>query len=218
MDLLDVMRERHSVRQYEDRPIPEEIRRQLTEKTAKLNEESGLCIQIFFDEPECFRASKPHYGNFAGARNYLAIVGKKSADLDETAGYYGEELVLFMQQLGLGSCWVALTHGKTKAVVRKGEKQVIVVPFGYGKTKGVQHKSKPAEKLCEVAGEMPDWFRTGMEAACLAPTAVNQQKFLIRWDGKKLSAKVRGIGAYTKVDLGIVKHDFERASGHSFDE
>ena len=64
---------------------------------------------------------------------------------------------------------------------------------------------------------MPDWFRRGMEAALLSPTAVNQQKFLISWDGQRLSGKVKGAGFYTKVDLGIVKRDFELASGHRFD-
>jgi nitroreductase len=160
MDKLEIIKERHSVRQYEDRPIPENIRKQLKEKSEKLNGESGLHIQLFFDEPECFKASKPHYGNFAGAKNYFVIVGKRNADLEEKAGYYGEELVLFMQELGLGSCWVALTHGRTKAVVGKDEKQVIVVAFGYGRTQGVQHKSKPCEDLCSVAGEMPEWFRS----------------------------------------------------------
>ena len=52
----------------------------------------------------------------------------------------------------------------------------------------------------------------------LSPTAVNQQKFLISYDGKKLSAKVNGRGFFSKVDLGIVKCDFELASGHTFDE
>ena len=30
---------------------------------------------------------------------------------------------------------------------------------------------------------MPDWFREGVVAALLAPTAVNQQKFFISRDG-----------------------------------
>jgi nitroreductase len=218
MENIDIMKARHSVRQYEDKPVPEEIKRQIIEKAAMLNDKSGLNTQLFFNEPECFKAAKPHYGNFVGARNYFVIVGKRDADLEERAGYYGEDLVLFLQSLGLGSCWVALTHGKTKAVVQREEKQVIVVAFGYGKTPGVQHKSRPVETLCSVTGEMPDWFKTGMEAACLSPTAMNQQKFLISWDGEKLSAKVKGLGVYTKLDLGIVKHDFELASGHKFDE
>lgn len=217
MEIIEVMRARHSVRQYTDQPIPEDVRGRLSDEVAKLNAEGGLNMQLFFDEPECFKAGKPHYGQFSGARNYLAIVGKKAPDLDERAGYYGEPFVLLAQELGLNSCWVALTHGKTKAAVGQGEKLVIVIPFGYGKTQGVAHKSKPVEDLCSVAGEAPEWFTAGMEAAALSPTAMNQQKFLIGWDGHKLTAKVRGIGAYAKVDLGIVKRDFELASGRRFD-
>lgn len=217
MGMIDIMRSRHSVRQYTDKAITEDIKKQLIAEVEKLNNESGLKMQLFFDEPECFKAGKTHYGSFSGARNYLAIVGKKGSDVDEKAGYYGEQFVLLAQSLGLNSCWVALTHGKTKAIIGQGEKLIIVVPFGYGKTQGVQHKSKSIKTLSEVTGDMPDWFQIGMEAAMLSPTAMNQQKFVISWDGKNLSAKVKGLGAYTKVDLGIVKCDFELASGQQFD-
>lgn len=217
MDILETMRARHSVRQYEDRAIPEDVRKQLSDEVAKLNQQSGLHMQLFFDEPECFDSARAHYGKFSGASNYLAIVGKKSADLGEQAGYWGERIVLLAQNLGLNSCWVGLTHGKSHAVIGAGEKQVIVVSLGYGKTQGAAHRSKPLEELCSVRGEMSDWFRRGMEAAMLAPTAVNQQKFLIVWDGAHLSAKVKGSGFFAKTDLGIVKCNFELASGHRFD-
>ena len=217
MDLTEAMRSRHSVRQYEDKAIPQDIRQKLEDEVEKLNQESGLHMQLFFDEPECFDSARAHYGKFSGVANYLAIVGKKSSDLDEKAGYWGEQVVLLAQSLGLNSCWVAMTHGKSKALIAKDERQVIIVTLGYGKTQGVAHKTKPMSDLCSVAGEMPDWFRRGMEAALLSPTAVNQQKFLISWDGQRLTGKVKGAGFYTKVDLGIVKRDFELASGHRFD-
>ena len=47
----------------------------------------------------------------------------------------------------------------------------------------------------------------------LAPTAMNQQKFLFELNGDKVSAKVSGFGFYTKIDLGIVKYHFEAATG-----
>lgn len=218
MDYLSIMKERHSVRQYKDDPIPEEIRKSLTEEVEKQNKESGLHMQIFFDEPKCFDSLMSHYGKFSGVKNYLAIVGKKGSDLEEKAGYYGEKIVLLAQSQGINSCWVGLTHGKSKAVIEKGEKLVIIIALGYGKTQGAAHKSKPMEKLSSVKGDMPDWFKTGMEGAMLAPTAVNQQKFLISYDGSKLTAKVNGSGFFTKVDLGIVKCDFELASEHAFDK
>lgn len=216
-EIIELMRERHSVRQYTDLPIPQDVREKLLTEMTRLNRESGLHMQLFFDEPECFDSAMAHYGNFTGVRNYLAIVGKKSADLEEKSGYYGEKIVLLAQSLGLNSCWVGLTHGKSHAEIGRGEKQVIVVSLGYGEDQGVTRKTKTIEQLCQVAGEMPDWFRAGMEGALLAPTAVNQQKFLITWDGQDLAARVNGRGFFSKTDLGIVKCHFELASGHAFD-
>lgn len=217
MDILYIMKQRHSVRQYLDKPIPEDIRNKLQEEVIKQNTESGLHMQLFFDEPDCFNSMMAHYGQFTDVRNYLAIVGKKDSDLDEKAGYYGEKIVLLAQSLGLNSCWVGLTHGKSHAVIEKGEKLTIIISLGYGENQGIAHKSKPMEQLCSVAGDKPDWFQRGMEAAILSPTAVNQQKFLICYDGNKLTAKLNGTGFFTKTDLGIVKCDFEMASGHTFD-
>lgn len=59
---------------------------------------------------------------------------------------------------------------------------------------------------------MPEWFKKGMEAAILAPTATNQQKFLITLDGNALKAKAL-MGFYSKLDLGIVKYHFEIGAG-----
>jgi len=46
----------------------------------------------------------------------------------------------------------------------------------------------------------------------LAPTAMNQQKFIFELSGEKATAK-SGSGFYTKVDLGIAKLHFELAAG-----
>ena len=107
MDPIEIMKQRHSVRQYLDKPIPAEIRTQLDSYVAELNKESQLNIQIIYDEPNCFNSFMAHYGKFSGVSNYIAIVGKKEKDLEEKAGYYGEKLVLKAQELGLNTCWVA---------------------------------------------------------------------------------------------------------------
>ena len=154
-----------------------------------------------------------HYGKFSGVQNYIALVGPKSPSLDETLGYYGEQLVLRAQELGLNTCWVAMTHGKSRAEIARGEKQVCLIALGYGSTTGVAHKSKALPELCNVRDEMPEWFLRGMEAAQLAPTAMNQQKFFLelRTDGGVTASS--GKGFYTQLDLGIVKYHFELGSG-----
>ena len=60
---------------------------------------------------------------------------------------------------------------------------------------------------------MPDWFKEGVKAAQKAPTAINQQKFMITLDGDTPVIKAKK-GPMTNIDLGIVKYNFEAASGH----
>lgn len=212
MDILEMMKARHSVRQYSGKKIESGIREKLVALAKECNEESGLHIQIIFDEPKCFAGMMAHYGKFNGVENYIALVGKKDAALDEKAGYYGEKLVLKAQELGLNTCWVAMTHGKSAAEIGKGEKLACIIALGYGTTQGIPHQSKPVEQLCNCAFGMPDWFSKGMEAALLAPTAMNQQKFYIMLENGKVSARA-GKGFYTKMDLGIVKYHFEAVTG-----
>lgn len=210
MDIMEIMEQRHSVRQYTEQKIEAEKRSILNELAAEINKESGLHIQMFYDEPDCFDSFMAHYGKFKNVSNYIAIVGNKQDE--EKAGYYGEKLVLECQELGINSCWVALTHGKTKAKSDKGEKLLIVIAIGYGENQGVSHKSKPIEELSK-ADDKPEWFLKGMRAACLAPTAMNQQKFLFELKDGRVTAKALK-GFYAKIDLGIVKYHFEIASGH----
>lgn len=212
MEILEIMKQRHSVRSYTDEPIEEEKRKVLNELVATVNDEAGLHIQIVYDEPKCFDSFMAHYGKFFGVRNYIALVGKKSDNTDESLGYYGEMLALKAQELGLNSCWVALTHGKCAAKVDKGEKLVCLISVGYGKTDGAEHKNKPLAEVCNYAEGMPQWFLDGVKAALLAPTAMNQQKFFFELVGDEVKLK-HGRGFYTKLDAGIVKYHFEAVSG-----
>ena len=56
-----------------------------------------------------------HYGKFKNVKNYLILIGKKTKNFSELCGYYGEQLVLYIQSLGLNTCWVALTYKKIKS-------------------------------------------------------------------------------------------------------
>ena len=214
MDIMEAIRARHSVRRYLDKPIEEDKIAALREEIALCNREGNLHIQLVTDEPKAFDGFMAHYGKFSGVRNYFAMIGPKGDGLDERVGYYGERLVLLSQTLGLNTCWVALTFrkGKVPAAVEKGEKMACVISLGYGETQGTAHRSKPMESLCEVDGPMPDWFRKGMEAALLAPTAVNQQKFMITLKDGKVTARSTG-GFCSGTDLGIVKYHFEAGAG-----
>jgi len=215
MDIMTAIKERHSVRDYTDKVIEVETAEKLREKIEELNERSGLNMQIMLNEKGGFGNFVVKYGLIKNVKNYIAVVGKKGENLDETAGYYGEELVIYAQRLGLNTCWVGVPFIRDKCAceIGKDEKLVCVIAIGYGANQGFQHKNKPFEKLCKVDGQMPDWFKAGVECAMMAPTAMNQQKFLFELvDENMVSAKALA-GPFSKVDLGIVKYHFEIGAG-----
>lgn len=219
MTELEAIKARHAVRKYTDKPIEAAKIAQLRAVIEKLNTESGLHIQLVLDEPKAFSSGVLKYGAISGVKNYFAMVGKKGKEAEEKVGYYGEQLVLIAQTLGLNTCWVGLTFKEIDEVisVSEGEEVHCVIALGYGVDNGKQHPLKPIEKYYEADGEVPGWFKAGMEAALLAPTAMNQQKFKFTLkEGNKVKAEPTFSLAgktYLNYDLGIVKYHFEVAAG-----
>ena len=208
------MQARHSVRQYREEALRKEDAALLREEIEACNAESGLHIQLVCGEPKAFSGLLARYGKFSGVTNYIALVGKKGPDLSETCGYFGERIVLRAQQIGLNTCWVAMTYSKVPSAFSagEGEKLCAVIAVGYGKTQGSGHRVKSVREVTEGEPPFPEWFVSGVEAALLAPTAMNQQKFRFALQGNRVSATA-GSGFYTKLDLGIVKYHFAMGAG-----
>ena len=216
MTVQEAISARHSVRTYLTKPVEPAIVNALRAEIRACNAEGGLHIQLVMNEPMAFRGFFAHYGKFRGVCNYIVLAGKRAKDLDERAGWFGERLVLLAQTLGLNTCWVAMTYSKIRTAfeVRSGEKLCIVIAIGYGLTQGAPHKSKAFGDVAQVEGDVPNWFEKGIEAALLAPTAMNQQKFMFTLKDNQVSVKA-GMGFYAKIDLGIVKYHFEVGAGET---
>lgn len=215
MNIEEIIKSRHSVRNFTDQRIEGEVLKSLRQIIDECNQESGLNIQLALNETKAF--GEGHYGNFVNCKNYIALIGNKSDDkLNEKCGYYGEKIVLKAQELGLNSCWVAMTYKKKEVPfeIKQNEKMIIVIAIGYGVNKGVSHKIKEFDKVSKTAKiDAPDWYIKGIEYALLAPTAINQQQFIFEITGdRKVSAKSK-IGPCAKIDLGIVKYHFELGAG-----
>lgn len=210
MNLMEAAQSRHSVRQYLEKPIDGETLAALQEEIAGINRETGLHFQLVANEPRAFDCAMAHYGKFSGVTSYVALVGPKGSTLGERCGYYGERLVLRAQQLGLNTCWVAMSYKRIPNVfqVEPGEKLTVVLAIGYGAVQGTAHRSKAATDVSNAGSGTPEWFRSGVACALLAPTAMNQQKFTLTWTQEGVRAQA-GMGFYTKLDLGIVKYHFE---------
>ena len=220
MTLQEAITARHSVRKYIDKEIPADIVTALQDKIAEYNKVGNLNIQLVLNETRAFTGMLS-YGSFSGVRNYFVMVGKKGADLDERVGYYGEQLVLLAQTLGLNTCWVGLSYRKVPEAynVGKDEKLACMIALGYGETQGVSHKIKTIEQVSNASDLTPAWFKRGVEAALLAPTAVNQQKFSFEYVGmsnnRHLVRAKKGFSmiGYTQMALGIAKYHFELGAG-----
>lgn len=220
MNEIEAIRRRHSVRRYVDAPMPEQQVAALRAAIDEVNAESGLSVQLVLEDPAVFKGLIG-YGLFRGVRNYLALVGPDVPELGAKCGYYGQKLVLGAQMMGLNTCWVGMPNFSRKAScdVGEGQRLALIIAVGVGETQGRGRKTKPADKLSNVSAASPDWFVRGVEAAQLAPTAMNQQRFYLELadmkavDGRcAVCARSLG-GPFADVDLGIVKRNFEIAAG-----
>ena len=232
MTLQEAIEARHSVRAYKDQPLAEDVVKRLEEEIAEVNQTGNLHIQLIRNEPKAFQGTLAKYGKFRNVTNYMVMAGKKSDDLDERIGYYGEHLVLLAQTLGLNTCWVGLSYKKIPDTYVLDESEVIkaYIAIGYGETQGSSHKIKTIEQVNRTAVRTlgssknasditPLWYTKGIEAALLAPTAVNQQKFSFEYvgtnNGRHQVRAKKGISmiGYTQIDLGIAKYHFEIGAG-----
>ncbi len=214
MTELEAIQARHSVRRYKAKGVEGDIVKQIEEKVAEVNAESGLHFQFLNDGGEAYANLFLKFSGLDSAPASIACVGPDAPDLDEKVGYYGEKIVLFLQTIGLNTCWVgSFSKKRSEAEVKEGEKNVISIAVGYGENEGKAHKSKSEDQLVEASGKRPEWFNEGVKAALLAPTALNQQKFVIRLKDADTAEIVSKGGAFTSVDLGIVKYHFEVGSG-----
>ena len=221
MTLQEAIQARHSVRAYKEQPLADETVKVLVDKITELNQEGSLHMQLILNEPKAFQGTLAKYGKFRHVNNYIVMAGKKVDDLDERVGYYGEQLVLLAQTLGLNTCWVGLSYSKVPGtyVLEEGEKIACYIAIGYGETQGVGHKIKTVEQVSNISDITPLWFKNGIEAALLAPTAVNQQKFSFEYIGMRnnrhqvRAKKGFSMIGYTQMDLGIAKCHFEIGAG-----
>ncbi len=221
MTLKEAIQARHSVRAYTGRPLTDEDAQALQEKIEELNRMGQLHIQLIRNEPKAFLGPFARYGKFRNVTDYLVMAGVKADDLDDRIGYYGEQLVLFAQTIGLNTCWVGLSYTKIPDtyVLNEGEVIQAYISIGYGATQGVSHKIKRIDQVSNVSDSTPEWFHRGVEAALLAPTAINQQKFSFEYvgntDGLPQVRAKKGFSlvGYTHMDLGIAKYHFEIGAG-----
>ena len=213
MSYIDAIKDRHSVRNYRPDRIEESKVQKIKQMIDEVNNEGNLHLQFLENAGNTYNKLLNRAMGLGSAPSVIACVGADDETLDQRVGYFGERLVLELQEMGLNTCWAGTFNRKTiPADISDGERLVISIAVGYGKDHGKPHKSKSAEQVIVAEGERPYWFNRGVEMALLAPTAVNQQKFQIRLNADNSVDIVDKGGVLSQVDVGIVMRHFEIGS------
>lgn len=171
MEFKQAIRERHSVRRYTGRKLEPEVVAALRAEIDAGNAQGGLHMQLVIDEPKAFSGFLAHYGKFRGVSNYIALIGEKGDRLDEKVGYYGERAALYAQTLGLNTCWVAATFGKStvKKSCAIGKKERLVASSRWATEKRRARRTNLSRwESCTPPrgifpnGSTPAWRRRGL--------------------------------------------------------
>ena len=163
-----------------------------------------------------------------------AFIGDmKASSVQEEVGYTGEGLVLEAMALGLDTCWVGGFFRPEVVAdlleIKGSERVLAVTPVGYAQGMvspserlmtgfGLTHRRLPLAKL--VSGQpvdiLPTWMKVALEAARLAPSAINRQPWGFETDACSVTVYVRTGGpefnVSKRLDCGIAMLDIETAA------
>ena len=222
-EYLSAMKKRCSRRKYTNRPIDSKYVQQLEDSIALYNKESGLNIKLVIGSgAELFNGFRKSYGLFVGVQNYIAMIGNKDLpDRMEKVGRYGEKIILEATAMGLSTCWVGTSYDKNaaKELCEGNEELDCVIAVGYSDEKhslkermmeyGTHRQNKSKEALIEAEEHVPEWFKQGMDAVYLAPTARNLRPFVFEYKDGQVTASTTVPTETAMIDLGIAKLHFE---------
>lgn len=219
----EIILHRKSQRSFTEEELKEELIQKIQDEIIEVNAESALEIEFVEDGSRAFSHFGKSYGLFKNVRSLLLLKGNPGqAHFREKIGYYGEKLLLFAESLGLGTCWVGGTFDRESFSYPEEEHVQAVILLGYAAESGwkgrilhslLPSKKKPWEARIEGDAPYPKWVRQGMEAAALAPSALNKQKPVFHYHSGILTATVENRDEMDMVDLGIAKCHFDAGVG-----
>ena len=226
---------RRSRRLFVQRPIDQKLIKRLNsicEEFRPFKETRAILVDHSADS--VFKGAISHYGKIKNAPAFIAFVGNKDdPNVHEKAGYLGEGIVLEATALNLGTCWVGGFFRPEVAAslvgIRGNEKVIAVTPVGYVPEKwsleekiltgfGITHRRKPLRNMVTGLDEQtwPMWVNIALEAARLAPSAVNRQPWRFHVEPHCITISVDNLNDTfnipKRLDCGISMLHIEAAS------
>ena len=224
MSLKNQIFTRKSARKYMDDEIDENIIHDFISTVKPLKQ--GINFKYDILSPDNFnirtRWSAPYY---------LALYSEKQEYYLENIGFVFQQLSLYLQSIGIGSCWVGMASPKVK-----NDDFVIAIAFGKSDNMTRERSSFKRKKLSDIA----DFEDEKLIPAQLAPSAINSQPWYFKHaDGgfdvyqvKQNILKRQVLKKWNPIDMGIAlahlyvsdpegfefykKTDFENIKGYTY--
>ena len=136
----------------------------------------------------------------------------------ENVGFIGQQLELELQSKGIGTCWWGMKKPSKDYKIMDGLDCVITMTAGYPLKKEIRNypngfKRKQANEIV-IGNTTPDRF---IEAARIAPSAVNLQPWLIEKTGTKYNFYLRPVKSIMEKMVAYMRHiDMGIAMAHVF--
>ncbi len=227
---------RRSRRRYDATPLSSAQLAQLRTVSQEFRPFPRVRAELITESPDdVLRGIVGSYGKVKGAPALIAFIGDTTEpNINEEIGYLGEGIILEATALGLGTCWVGgslfFRRGLTESIVGAGENERVfaVTPVGHVLKEvsigeraqtafGMFHRRKSLAELVNglEESEWPNWIKTALEAARLAPSAINRQpwRFYVKPNSITVSVDSSLVewGISKRLDCGIAMMHIEVA-------
>ena len=223
MNIIDLIKQRHSVRSYTGQLLTPEQEHRLLDFVGATTSPFGGSVTIrlkAFDMRDGYKPST--YGMIKGAMNFFLIGMGSDEESALSVGYRFEQVVLKALELGLGTCWIAGTF-KGSDFNRgeewpAGEELKIISPVGIpakqrlfekvGRKVMGSDRRKPFGELFfshDFSSSLsPDsHFGEPLEMMRLAPSSTNSQPWRALVDGNTVHFYYVPKSAVSVLDCGI---------------
>lgn len=136
-DIQDLIKERHSTRAYSDQAISDDTWEELLTYAKTFDNQYYRFDMIRYELEEGRKLAT--YGFIKNAKNFIAGIGLKTISHDNEIaiqfGYDFEHIILKATDLGLSTCWMAMSYNVeqiNKALqVTSSEQVVMLSPLGF---------------------------------------------------------------------------------------
>ncbi|OGW40493.1 MAG: nitroreductase [Nitrospirae bacterium RBG_13_39_12] len=226
---------RRSRRLFISEPVPENLLERLNTVCNQFRPfTEARAVMVTHSANKVFKGITANYGKIKGAPALIAFIGNiRDSHIYEKVGYLGEGIVLEATALNLGTCWVGVLFRPDVAAslikIKEGEKVFAVTPIGYVKKEwsmeekimtgfGWTHKRKSLDELVTGIDKVkwPLWIKTALEAARIAPSAVNRQPWRFKVEPDNITVSLDNpkdtFNIPKQLDCGIAMLHIEVAS------